>query len=139
MLDVQRVKGYFEPGFMPELWIFAVQAYADPGGNGGPMRDYNRGIGTCRPRTTRTCVHCSYADDEFHVFALFCVPLIVSLGHRSPFECAVADGVRCAGDCAGVPRAGGGAYGCAHGARLLQLAGCLHTRDVFEYITYMFV
>ena len=45
MLDVGGKKGYFEPGFMPELWIFAVQAYNDPGGNGPPAKNYNRGIG----------------------------------------------------------------------------------------------
>ena len=44
-LDVGRRKGYAAAGFMPELWIFSVQAYDDPGGNGGPPRDYNRGIG----------------------------------------------------------------------------------------------
>jgi hypothetical protein len=45
MLDVHGRKGYFERGFMPELWIFAVQAYQDPGGNGPPARNYNRGVG----------------------------------------------------------------------------------------------
>jgi hypothetical protein len=43
-LDVQGRKGYFERGFMPELWIFSVQAYNDPGGD-GVAQDYNRGIG----------------------------------------------------------------------------------------------
>ena len=43
-LDVEGRKGYFERGFMPELWIFSVQSYSDPGGT-GEMKDYNRGIG----------------------------------------------------------------------------------------------
>jgi hypothetical protein len=43
-LDVDGRKGYFERGFMPELWIFSVQSYSDPGGT-GEMKDYNRGIG----------------------------------------------------------------------------------------------
>ena len=45
MLDVDGRKGYAEPGFMPELFIMATQAYDDPGGNGSPPRNYNRGIG----------------------------------------------------------------------------------------------
>ena len=44
MLDVDGRKGYHERGFMPELWIFAVQSYADPGGT-GTAKNVNRGIG----------------------------------------------------------------------------------------------
>ena len=55
-LDVDGRKGYFERGFMPELWIFSVQSYSDPGGT-GEMKDYNRGIGQVMSDATIVVFH----------------------------------------------------------------------------------